>query len=235
MKHFLVKFLLVGLVITSGSASAAAKKDPPSVHGMLLFGQTKFYLSHLPMFHAPHDYQLLLEVELDEQSKNIYRNSLAQFSERVYTIVPPRAVLEDLARVGAQFSVDLYRGHFERGGDKISSGTIVTVTKLIFVAKLKEDTAIATSSQYLLFGSPGEYFLAHKIGGAPNFDQILEVKSLSAGYAAEKPSMIALEIENWNANSPLNGGRAFSAKTNANRINLETGRSLYIEHGDLEN
>jgi hypothetical protein len=46
-------------------AAASARADAPAVHGMVLFGgKQAAYVSHLPMFHAPHDRQLILKVAL---------------------------------------------------------------------------------------------------------------------------------------------------------------------------
>ena len=35
-------------------------------HGMLLFGEQAAYLSHLPMFGSPHNYQAIFEVTLSK-------------------------------------------------------------------------------------------------------------------------------------------------------------------------
>ena len=40
--------------------------DTTGIHGMLLFGEDILYLSHLPMFASPHNFQVLLEVRFDE-------------------------------------------------------------------------------------------------------------------------------------------------------------------------
>lgn len=37
--------------------------DKPSVHGMTLMGTELIYASHLPMFHTPHDYQIIFGTE----------------------------------------------------------------------------------------------------------------------------------------------------------------------------
>ncbi len=39
-------------------------QEKPGFHGMVLVGQRRAYLSHLPMFHSPHDYQAVFEVSL---------------------------------------------------------------------------------------------------------------------------------------------------------------------------
>ncbi|MGE3974950.1 MAG: hypothetical protein AB7F59_10530 [Bdellovibrionales bacterium] len=55
-----MKFLKI-LAMTL-SLSMTAQADPPSTHGMVVFGKNATYVSHLPMFHAPHDYQLVMKV-----------------------------------------------------------------------------------------------------------------------------------------------------------------------------
>jgi hypothetical protein len=38
------------------SHSGTATQDRPSVHGMAVIGSDTIFLSHLAMFHSPHDY-----------------------------------------------------------------------------------------------------------------------------------------------------------------------------------
>jgi hypothetical protein len=45
-------------------ASVHSGHEHPAVHGMLVVGEGQLFLSHLPMFHAPHDYQIIMEVRL---------------------------------------------------------------------------------------------------------------------------------------------------------------------------
>ena len=59
MKYFILG--LLGLLVSGSMANA----DVPTTHGMLLFGNETVYASHLPMFHSPHDYQLILELDLE--------------------------------------------------------------------------------------------------------------------------------------------------------------------------
>jgi hypothetical protein len=39
-------------------------QDEPATHGMAVIGQKSVFLSHLPMFGSPHDYQVIVEAEL---------------------------------------------------------------------------------------------------------------------------------------------------------------------------
>jgi hypothetical protein len=47
--------------------------DTTGVHGMLLFGEDVVYLSHLPMFMSPHNFQVLLEVGFDDAVHEVLR------------------------------------------------------------------------------------------------------------------------------------------------------------------
>src|SRR4051812_9463415 len=50
-------------VLLSGATVYA---DTPSIHGMVVFGGEKdTYASHLPMFHSPHDRQVILKIALN--------------------------------------------------------------------------------------------------------------------------------------------------------------------------
>ncbi len=42
-------------------AGAVSAEDEESVHGMLIVGEQTVFLSHLPIFGSPHDYQVILE------------------------------------------------------------------------------------------------------------------------------------------------------------------------------
>src|SRR4030095_17245252 len=68
---------------------SGASTDRPSVHGMLIFGTEKIYASHLPLFHAPHNYQIILELELDSSSKHKFiEDQRAHPEQATYSIEP---------------------------------------------------------------------------------------------------------------------------------------------------
>ena len=80
MKKMFLKLLggkIVGLFLILICVSSATNptlgavfNDPPAIHGMLMVGTQTIFLSHLPMFHRPHDYQVILEVGLQAASSN---------------------------------------------------------------------------------------------------------------------------------------------------------------------
>ena len=67
--------------------------DTPAVHGMLVFGSKHIWLSHLPMFHKPHDYQVIMSVTLKKDGKDLqsaYLADQAQSRAAYYSFVPKR-------------------------------------------------------------------------------------------------------------------------------------------------
>jgi len=173
--------LIKGLLLSALMFGAAAKADVPSIHGMLLFGDKITYASHLPMFHAPHDYQVILKLTLEDhpthsRTVQLYEQAKAD-GETFFTLVPEKM---DLSKIVSgekkQFIAQIFIGHFERGGQKIDgSGAIVNVESVILGEKLNAAAPQVDQKSYWVFGEQGEYYAAHLIQSKPSFDQILKV------------------------------------------------------------
>ena len=171
--------------------------DAPNTHNMLVFGEKKIYLSHLPMFDgvngekteftSPHRYQVILEASFLNGPKNllpIYLNDRQQHpATRIYTLNPERFVLARLESGGPQkpplsrFKATIFSGHLEKGGQAIGGLTnaTVNVNRVIHFRQFNPTTIQPTALKYLLFGSGQELFLAHYITRPPDFDQVLSV------------------------------------------------------------
>lgn len=151
-------------------------QDAPSIHGMLVLGERRLFLSHLPMFHAPHDYQFIAEAELPEEAMAAYRADRRLSGARLYTLAPTeRWPLEARLQPGGSFEADLYRGHFERGGVPILKGISVFVKRLVHARRF-EPGAKPDPGAWIAFGGGAERFLAHRIEGAPDMDQVLAIE-----------------------------------------------------------
>jgi glyoxylase-like metal-dependent hydrolase (beta-lactamase superfamily II) len=149
--------------------------DVPGTHGMLMIGTDAVYVSHLPMFHSPHDYQLIAEVALPETSLAAYRADVRAHPGEIYTLAPTeRWILPDTIAEGAVFDADLYRGHFERGGEPILSHVAVSIRHVAHFRRFEPGRRPDPTS-WIGFGRGSEHFLAHRIEGAPDRDQIAEV------------------------------------------------------------
>ncbi len=154
-------------------AAVTAKADVPAVHGMLVFGNKATYASHLPMFHHPHDYQLVMKINLGSGVTVSRYEKLKAQGETLFTIAPKPM---DLALVmnGSikSFPAELFHGHFERGGTPLGPVTVAVET---FIINTKLNPQAMETHEFLVFGAEGEYFAAHLIKGKPSFDFVAAV------------------------------------------------------------
>lgn len=157
--------------------------DPPAVHGMLLVGTNRIFLSHLPMFHPPHNYQVLLAATLTAKETDpaaAYLEDRRKTGAKLYTWVPEPLSLPSLIAKGEGTPSTMYgvifRGHFERGGTPLTSDRVrADVTRVFHFRRFVPGTDPAEHSKYILFGEPDDWYLAHWITRPPDYDQVLSV------------------------------------------------------------
>jgi hypothetical protein len=205
--------------------------DKPSTHGMLLLGSEKIYASHLAMFHPPHNYQIIFELELSKADKQKYvidKNKNPKYT--TYTIEPETFVLPDMVNHPKPFKVNLYRGHFERGGSQILKGITVKIVEVVYFKKFKVDEARSLTTDFIVFGNLKEQFLAHEITNEPDFEQIIEVKTNLNNYL-KKQKFSILDLDNTQ-NNPI-GVSGNEVNIDGNSILLL--KQLYLEFNDLRN
>ncbi|MCO4794468.1 MAG: hypothetical protein KC493_12180, partial [Bacteriovoracaceae bacterium] len=202
-------FFYFALILTSQLTFASDHNhmDPASVHGMVLFGEKKLYLSHLPMFHNPHDYQTVLKIELNKKAKEAY---LAQKNgEELFTIVPERFILPEMVENPKPFKVTLVKGHFERGGTPFTTG-VATITKVLYHKKLNPKGNMPEVYSGLLIGTKKESYILHKITGKPDFDQISKVTlpfpAKQLFDAVKKAGFLTLQVINHENDLALKTG-----------------------------
>lgn len=216
--------MILSLILSLNALAA----DKPSTHGMLVFGKAStVYVSHLPMFHNPHDYQLIAHLNMPSEALKAYKKSLADHPEEtIYTLVPETFVLPEMVANPKPFKADLVRGHFERGGTEIVTQVTVSFGQIVHFRKFDPKSVKPKLATYLYFGSREEAFLAHFITAKPDFDQVIEAQ----GSAPDVAWVLETEKENT---SPLGmGEHVFKLKGGAEiKKVLET--SLYTEFGDL--
>jgi len=227
------RFVLLTLLIVMGLFSHSAKaQDPAAVHGMLVFGDKSVYLSHLPMFHSPHDYQVIMQVELGPVAMQVYlADQKAHPENRIYTFVPQPLVLPVVVAGKIPFQGDLYRGHFERGGVVIQSSVQVQITKVLYFHKFSSTDSRPALLTYLLFGDSGDYWLAHLIFVKPDFDQIAKVTLPEAPAAADKA--VTVTIANFPTEKPLDEGGDYLAECADGPLHIQQLQTQYLEFDDL--
>jgi hypothetical protein len=223
MRSFLLSLFALGACVTGepahthsmpgGKADGHDHHDPAAVHGMALFGESEVFLSHLPMFHRPHDYQVLLRAELSTDFR-VDRREL-------HTIAPRAFELALAKEPGFVMTVDVYRGHFERGGTRLGR-TTARITEVIAFEKLVPTTPRPTEPSFYLFGNADEAYLAHIITSRPDFDQIVRVR---VPAALDMSTPITITLPNRSSEEPLAGGETVDG--------MEVLGESYFEVGDL--
>ncbi len=212
----------------------ARRVDKPAVHGMVLMGTQAFHLSHLPMFHMPHDYQVLLTVRLPDQARAKLAAARAQArGTLLYTIAPRPFVLADVLEPGFSFHADLVRGHFERGGETIVTDVPIEVARVVDFRQFRPGDGHLAELEYVLFGRPDEAFLVHRIVAPPDFDQVLTVVA-PAGIPADALARgLIVTFPGKPPGEPLLAGQRQHAQLDGKPVDLDVGAQIYLEEGEL--
>ncbi len=206
-------FFLIAIVACS-YISYAFSHDHASVHGMIVVGKQKVYLSHLPMFHSPHDYQVILEVELDQKGLSEYKKI-----QGLVTLVPEPFILPDMVKTPRLFKAEIFQGHFERGGVK-KVNVVVSIRKVILSQKLNSAGSFPTIQEGFVFGEGEDQYLAHLIHGRPDFDQILSLQGYHPSGVVKFPGIDSRTSFQTGIIQTTNG-----------KMNLK--ENIYYETGDL--
>lgn len=151
-------------------------------HGMALFGGSGgLYASHLPMFHAPHDYQVILKLRISDKSLDDQLRRQLGSTVALWTLSPEEFDLDRLAPGNKQpltrFKADIVQGHFEQGGATRHAAATVIVEKVLVFRKLSPTRAKEPGARYLQIGSGSERFLVKEIDSRPDFDHIVAVST----------------------------------------------------------
>ncbi|MCM2281216.1 MAG: hypothetical protein NDI61_05145 [Bdellovibrionaceae bacterium] len=206
-------------------------KDPPAIHGMLLFGSGPFYVSHLPKFHKPHNYQAIYEIELDAATAAKVRSEKAKHG--YFTIAPTENfVLPEMTKNKSTFPALLFGGHFERDGNKLGSAQI-QIKRVVYFRQLNGENAASSESAFFAFGSRTEAFLARRIQKAPDFDQISKIQSPPLQLLDQLASQKIIPISTSDA-KPITKDASISFDPQSPRTkNVFQATPIYTEFGDL--
>lgn len=150
------------------------------VHGMVLFGAAsdRLYVSHIPTFGAPHNFQVIAEVRIaggvpaDQQD----------FATKQFTVRPTAFSLYDMAN-GTLRSVTgtIHMGNFETQGPVMHRNVQFSVERVVFARPLARSTPLNRALEYVAVGTPEHPYLVHVIDTPSSFDQILNAKPLVGG------------------------------------------------------
>lgn len=198
----LLPALLLALCAAAAAAAPAAAPAAPTApatapvapgatygtHGMALFGgKDGLYAAHLPMFHAPHDYQVVLQLRLADPSQDRALRERLDGKTALWTIDPEKFDIDRLAPNAAnpltRFKADMVLGHFEQGGKVQMQGVTAIVDKVMVYRQLSPTVRQAGTLRYL---PVGRHFLVKEVDSRPDFDHIVLLKG-AAGKAVSLP------------------------------------------------
>ena len=197
-------------------------------HGMALFGgQEGLYASHLPMFHAPHDYQVILQIHLADPAIDAALRKRLEAEDALWTIDPEKfeisGLAPDAAKPRTQFKADLVQGHFERGGKTQYRAAKVVIDKVLVFRQLDDRPRDAVMSRYMQVGSGQRRFLVKEIDARPDFDHIVVYRAAPGARATP------IQVRKWGMKPAGNDALAMALKANLAAI----GGTIYFETGDL--
>ncbi len=163
-----------------GGSAVAAPGATWGEHGMALFGGKEgLYASHLPMFHAPHDYQVVLRVRLQDRAQDAALRARLDGKTALWTVAPEKFEIDRLAPQAADplraFRADLVLGHFERGGAAQYRGATVIVDKVLVYRRLSHTPSVAGAAHYLQIGQGRQRYLVKRIDSRPDYDHIVAI------------------------------------------------------------
>lgn len=170
-------------------------------HGMVVFtDNTHVYACHLPLYRAPHDYQIVYKLETAYQQQLVnYLNSQARTDgEAVVTLLPERFDLNVLveAQETPTLKTQFFKGHFERGGEKwLLDNSVHFATPIIVEALVVADTPSQTWWHAPLGSTSAGatdtslHLYTHKIDSQPSYDALVIGKNCEGGPLASLTSM----------------------------------------------
>ncbi len=172
--------LLLALGLAAAATTAIAAGPTYGTHGMALFGgKDGLYASHLPMFHAPHDYQVVLQIRLSDPAQDRALRERLDGKTALWTIAPEKFEIDRLAPGATDplthFRADLVLGHFEQGGKPQLVGVTAIVDKVLVYRQLSPAPRQAGTQRYLRIG---RHFLLKEVDSRPDFDHIVLVKGV---------------------------------------------------------
>lgn len=198
-----MKKIVVFLIVILGQFYVFAEEEtaelPPidpaymGVHGMVLVSHTSsIYASHLPLYHKPHDVQLLYKLE----NKDLSLLQLVRDAELV-TIKPKPFNLQQLMR-GEKMTImaDVYMGHFERDGSLVYENMPLNFAKLLYVRDFSDIDESSKKQEYdMVELSKSNRIYVHRIQKAPSYDHLIHI-DLNAGCLAKFSTSSAVPNEN---------------------------------------
>jgi len=247
---------------------SALSPCPPNIgqHNMMVVGVRSVFLSHPQMFvglcndkaqfKTEHRFQLILEVTFEQPRTThdvteIYKQDRLRHPDiRMYSLQPgERFALAEIfffffsSEPRRSFQAQVFQGHLERGGEVLRglSGITVRIKRVVYAHEFRREDKRVENLEYILFGTPDELFLAHRILAPGDFDQLLFVRVPDEQFSDADLSQGLRVVVSGHPNGSsgrLRGGQKIAAQLlridgQAVNITLQPLRELYFEESEL--
>lgn len=231
---------------TNVAPSSAKSASHWGLHGMLVFGdKDSLYASHLPMFHAPHDRQLIFRFHLGDAKLDAQLRAQFEKSASLWTLEPEEFDIDRLQIQAPnplkQFEAQLFSGHFERGGQpRWPKQTIIVDEILVFqdlsgtnVVQDANQGSTHSTSKYYVIGAGTQRYLMKHIDRRPDFDTLVTIRNkASAKVDSNKP------IASISLNNQVVANKNMAQLNHAIEQQLgkhwRIGKTIYFETEDLK-
>lgn len=213
---------LIAFTCLPGFAESVPEELPPldpayvGVHGMVLMNKSStIFAYHLPLYHKPHDVQLLYKLDV----KDVALMQLVRDNDMV-TIKPKPFNLQRLMR-GEKviLEADVYTGHFERDGMLVYKNMSLNFAEQLYVRKLDDIKPSSTRQEYDVVSYRKNYKIyIHRLQQAPSFDHLIHI-DVTAGC-----------LTKFNTSSPVPKRTELQYKF----LNCGTMKPFYFETEDFK-
>jgi len=206
-------------------------------------------------FETEHRFQVILEATFAElrtkrDLSDLYKQDRLQNPDiRMYTLAPRNefALAEIFSTPGSSkprrtFRGQVFRGHLERNPhDVVLPDVTVQIKRVVYAHEFRPEDKRPENLEYVLFGTPDELFLAHRIIAPGDFDQLLPVRIAGQQFSDVDLSQGLRVVISGRPNTSsgrLQKGQDSNAqllRTNgeAHNITLQPALELYFEESEL--
>lgn len=158
-----------------------------SLHGMVLFGNGPYFVDHIPMLSAPHDFQIVSEVTLTTSAGEPVA---ADFSKGQFTVKPAEnfSLNDYLAGRYTKFPGSIHAGNFETGADEIPG-----LERVVFEVKrrvLRRQLPAASAESELSVQDRSNHYVINVITPNRNFQRVINASIGKNLWCAKGPQFV---------------------------------------------
>jgi len=219
---------------------------PKTNHGFSLLGERSLVLSHIPMFMAPHQFQIFLEVAIEEPGVKAYLEDKKKSGSTDYVLVTDPIVLPTLDPHSPHLLTELigklYRGwpfNNPNTAPVVAPELKVKVERAIYFRSIL-DQPLLKDLTYLAFHTSETAYLVHKLvqpadlSKAPKPPDFVQI--LSAKLGDTKPDAAVEVVFSGVPNDPgqrLHAGQEASGRVGGKQEKVHAAAELIFDPNHL--